>query len=192
MLPVLNRLPLTRLRFQRPSPGRRHQLQPGWTAIFGLCLWLWLCPGAAWAQSGAQLSLFIGLYIWLSVTSLGLCYALLCFIWAKGRRWRLLPAAVELCLVAMACVLHYTIDPSDGAPLIWLLVLEVLVMVPFVTTLVLLERGRDLVIFALIGWWLVPLVFVYVGLFTVGFVDTWIRAALETAPVDAQPRVDGT
>jgi hypothetical protein len=129
----------------------------------------------------------IGTYIWLSVTSLGLCYALLCFIWAKGRRWRLLPSALELCLVAVACVLHYAVDPGTGAPLMWLLGLEVLVMLPFVATLFLLERGRDLVIFALIGWWLVPVVFVYVGIFTVGIVDAQIRAALEAAAVNARP-----
>lgn len=55
--------------------------------------------------------------------------------------------------------------------------------------MVLLERGRDLVILALIGWWSVPLVFVYVGLFTVGFVDTQIRRTLEAAPVNIGPRL---
>ncbi len=134
-------------------------------------------PRAALAQSGEQLHAFILQYSWCSLGATGLLYAGLSFAVARGQSWRWATSCVELALVLAGTWGTFAPDPAGVAAYYWQFVVFVLQACVLGGSLLRARQRPWLWAFVIFGWWLVPILLLYPGMFTLGPALPWLQTA---------------
>jgi hypothetical protein len=121
-----------------------------------------------------QFGTLLLIYGWGGVTSTGLVYAWLGFVAARGQRWRWRPPLLEIGLVLLATLGTFASSPTRLLP--YCCQAAALVLEPCVLVVTLQRARRDPAfgLFMFLGWWLLPLLLWFPGMFALGPVLGWL------------------